>query len=157
MDGLSSYYSLKECFEKLTDLNFDDYITVINYCSNEILYQPTRFIIFDRINQDPQDAAAIGHWCVYDSSPRGQASADAKKLYYDPFGYLPPDFLETVKFNTRREQHINSNNCGYYCLKWIFLNMVDKLDTSGYKKMNDVINEYEFNNLMDLNKYYQDI
>ena len=141
MDGLSSYYSLKECFEKLTDLNFDDYITVINYCSNEVLYQPTRFIIFDRINQD------IGHWCVYDS---------IKKLYYDPFGYLPPDFLESVAFNTRREQHINSNNCGYYCLKWIFLNMVDKLDTSGYKKMNDVINEYEFNNLMDLNKYYCD-
>lgn len=149
MDGLSSYYSLKECFEKLTDLNFDDYITVVNYCTNMVLYQPTRFIIFDRINQD------IGHWCVYDSY---------KKLYYDPFGYLPPDFLETVgqegqavAFNTRREQHINSNNCGYYCLKWIFLNMVDKLDTSGYKKMNDVINEYEFNNLMDLNKYYQDI
>ena len=141
MDGLSSYYSLKECFEKLTDLNFDDYITVINYCSNEVMYQPTRFIIFDRINQD------IGHWCVYDS---------IKKLYYDPFGYLPPDFLEDVAFNTRREQHINSNNCGYYCLKWIFLNMVDKLDTSGYKKMNDVINEYEFNNLMDLNKYYCD-
>ena len=141
MDGLSSYYSLKECFEKLTDLNFDDYITVINYCSNEILYQPTRFIIFDRINQD------IGHWCVYDS---------IKKLYYDPFGYLPPDFLTEVKFNTRREQHINSNNCGYYCLKWIFLNMVDKLDTSGYKKMDDELNEYEFNNLMDLNKYYCD-
>lgn len=147
MDGLSSYYSLKECFEKLTDLNFDDYITVINYCSNEVLYQPTRFIIFDRINQDPQDAAAIGHWCVYDS---------IKKLYYDPFGYLPPDFLETVKFNTRREQHINSNNCGYYCLKWIFMNMVNKLDTSGYKKMDDELNEYEFNNLMDLNKYYSD-
>ena len=147
MDGLSSYYSLKECFEKLTDLNFDDYITVLNYCSNEVLYQPTRFIIFDRINQDPQDAAAIGHWCVYDS---------IKKLYYDPFGYLPPDFLETVKFNTRREQHMNSNNCGYYCLKWIFMNMVNKLDTSGYKKMNDELNEYEFNNLMDLNKYYSD-
>lgn len=147
MDGLSSYYSLKECFEKLTDLNFDDYITVINYCSNEVLYQPTRFIIFDRINQDPQDAAAIGHWCVYDS---------IKKLYYDPFGYLPPDFLEDVKFNTRREQHINSNNCGYYCLKWIFMNMVNKLDTSGYKKMDDELSEYEFNNLMDLNKYYQD-
>ena len=147
MDGLSSYYSLKECFEKLTDLNFDDYITVLNYCSNEVLYQPTRFIIFDRINQDPQDAAAIGHWCVYDY---------IKKLYYDPFGYLPPDFLEDVKFNTRREQHINSNNCGYYCLKWIFMNMVNKLDTSGYKKMNDELNEYEFKNLMDLNKYYQD-
>lgn len=147
MDGLSSYYSLKECFEKLTDLNFDDYITVINYCSNEVLYQPTRFIIFDRINQDPQDAAAIGHWCVYDS---------IKKLYYDPFGYLPPDFLEDVKFNTRREQHINSNNCGYYCLKWIFMNMVNKLDTSGYKKMDDELSEYEFNNLMDLNKYYLD-
>lgn len=147
MDGLSSYYSLKECFEKLTDLNFDDYITVINYCSNEVLYQPTRFIIFDRINQDPQDAAAIGHWCVYDS---------IKKLYYDPFGYLPPDFLEDVKFNTRREQHINSNNCGYYCLKWIFMNMVNKLDTSGYKKMDDELSEYEFNNLMDLNKYYND-
>ena len=140
MDGLSSYYSLKECFEKLTDLNFDDYITVLNYCSNEVLYQPTRFIIFDRINQD------IGHWCVYDS---------IKKLYYDPFGYLPPDFMDNkVLFNTRREQHINSNNCGYYCLKWIFMNMVNKLDTSGYKKMDDELNEYEFNNLMDLNKYY---
>ena len=141
MDGLSSYYSLKECFEKLTDLNFDDYITVLNYCSNEVLYQPKRFIIFDRINQ------VFGHWCVYDS---------IKHLYYDPFGYLPPDFLEDVKFNTRREQHINSNNCGYYCLKWIFMNMVNKLDTSGYKKMNDELNEYEFNNLMDLNKYYCD-
>ena len=142
MDGLSSYYSLKECFEKLTDLNFDDYITVLNYCSNEVLYQPTRFIIFDRINQD------IGHWCVYDS---------IKKLYYDPFGYLPPDFMDNkVLFNTRREQHINSNNCGYYCLKWIFMNMVNKLDTSGYKKMDDELNEYEFNNLMDLNKYYND-
>ena len=142
MDGLSSYYSLKECFEKLTDLNFDDYITVLNYCSNEVLYQPTRFIIFDRINQD------IGHWCVYDS---------IKHLYYDPFGYLPPDFMDNkVLFNTRREQHINSNNCGYYCLKWIFLNMVNKLDTSGYKKMNDELNEYEFKNLMDLNKYYCD-
>ena len=149
MDGLSSYYSLKECFEKLTDLNFDDYITVLNYCSNEVLYQPTRFIIFDRVG-DPCSSRInqdIGHWCVYDS---------IKKLYYDPFGYLPPDFLEDTKFNTRREQHINSNNCGYYCLKWIFMNMVNKLDTSGYKKMNDAINEYEFNNLMDLNKYYQD-
>ena len=132
MDGLSSYYSLKECFEKLTDLNFDDYITVINYCSNEVLYQPTRFIIFDRINQD------IGHWCVYDS---------IKHLYYDPFGYLPPDFLEDVKFNTRREQHINSNNCGYYCLKWIFMNMVNKLDTSGYKKMNEIKSYVFVNNL----------
>lgn len=149
MDGLSSYYSLKECFEKLTDLNFDDYITVINYCSNEVLYQPTRFIIFDRVG-DPCSSSInqdIGHWCVYDS---------IKKLYYDPFGYLPPDFLEDVKFNTRREQHINSDSCGYYCLKWIFMNMVNKLDTSGYKKMNDELNEYEFNNMMDLNKYYQD-
>ena len=149
MDGLSSYYSLKECFEKLTDLNFDDYITVINYCSNEVLYQPTRFIIFDRVG-DPCSSSInqdIGHWCAYDS---------IKKLYYDPFGYLPPDFLEDVKFNTRREQHINSDSCGYYCLKWIFMNMVNKLDTSGYKKMNDELNEYEFNNMMDLNKYYQD-
>ena len=139
MQGLTSYYSLKECFEKLTDLNFDDYVTVVNECDHMVLYPLTRFVIFDRINQ------TVGHWCAYDYK---------NKLYYDPFGYLPPDFLEDVKFNTRREQHINSDCCGYYCLKWIFLNMVDKLDTSGYKKMNDVINEYEFNNLMDLNKYY---
>ena len=36
------------------------------------------------------------------------------------------------------------------------MNMVNKLDTSGYKKMNDELNEYEFKNLMDLNKYYCD-
>lgn len=139
MQGLSSYYSLKECFEKLTDLNFNDYITVLNECNEDILNTLTRFVIFDRINQD------IGHWCVYDSK---------YKLYYDPFGYIPPEFLGNILFNTRREQHINSNSCGYYCMKWIFLNMNNKLDTSNYKRMDDEMNEYEYNNLIDLSKYY---
>ena len=73
MQGLTSYYSLKECFEKLTDLNFDDYVTVVNQCDEIVLYPLTRFEIFDRINQNS------GHWCVYDYK---------NKLYYDPFGFL---------------------------------------------------------------------
>lgn len=140
MQGLTSYCSLKECFEKLTDLNFDDYITVANECDEMVLYPLTRFVIFDRINQE------IGHWCVYDYK---------NKLYYDPFGYLPPEFFDDdVLFNTKREQHINSSSCGYYCIKWIFLNMNHKLDTSNYKKMDDEMNEYEYNNLINLCECY---
>ena len=140
MNGLSSHYSLKECFEKLTDLNFDDYVTVVNECDEMVLYPLTRFVIFDRINQE------IGHWCVYDYK---------NKLYYDPFGFLPPEFFDNdVLFNTKREQHINSSSCGYYCIKWIFLNMNHKLDTSGYKKIDDEMNEKEYNNLINLCECY---
>lgn len=140
MQGLTSYYTLKECFEKLTDLNFDDYITVVNQCDEMVLYPLTRFVIFDRINQE------IGHWCVYDYK---------NKLYYDPFGFLPPEFFDNdVLFNTKREQHINSSSCGYYCIKWIFLNMNHKLDTSNYKKMDDEMNQYEYNNLINLCECY---
>ena len=140
MQGLTSYYSLKECFEKLTDLNFDDYATVINQCDQMVLYPLTRFVIFDRINKE------IGHWCVYDYK---------NKLYYDPFGYLPPEFFDNdVLFNTKREQHINSSSCGYYCIKWIFLNMNHKLDTSNYKKIDDEMNEKEYNNLINLCQCY---
>lgn len=140
MQGLTSYYSLKECFEKLTDLNFDDYVTVANECDDMILYPLTRFVIFDRINKE------IGHWCVYDYK---------NKLYYDPFGFLPPEFFDNdVLFNTKREQHINSSSCGYYCIKWIFLNMNHKLDTSEYKKIDDEMNEYEYNNLINLCECY---
>lgn len=140
MQGLTSYYTLKECFEKLTDLNFDDYITVVNQCDEMVLYPLTRFVIFDRINQN------IGHWCVYDYK---------NKLYYDPFGFLPPEFFDNdVLFNTKREQHINSSSCGYYCIKWIFLNMNHKLDTSNYKKMDDEMNQYEYNNLINLCECY---
>ena len=140
MQGLTSYYTLKECFEKLTDLNFDDYVTVANECDEMILYPLTRFVIFDRINKE------IGHWCVYDYK---------NKLYYDPFGFLPPEFFDNdVLFNTKREQHINSNSCGYYCVKWIFLNMNHKLYTSNYKKIDDEMNEYEYNNLINLCECY---
>ena len=140
MQGLTSYYTLKECFEKLTDLNFDDYVTVANECDEMIMYPLTRFVIFDRINQE------IGHWCVYDYK---------NKLYYDPFGFLPPEFFDNdVLFNTKREQHINSSSCGYYCIKWIFLNMNHKLDTSGYKKIHDEMNEKEYNNLINLCQCY---
>ena len=140
MQGLSSYYSLKECFEKLTDLNFDDYVTVVNQCDEMVIYPLTRFVIFDRINQN------IGHWCVYDYK---------NKLYYDPFGFLPPEFFDNdVLFNTKREQHINSSSCGYYCIKWIFLNMNHKLDTTNYKKMDDEMNEKEYNNLINLCQCY---
>ena len=140
MQGLSSYYSLKECFEKLTGLNFDDYITIANECDEMILYPLTRFVIFDRINQN------IGHWCVYDYK---------NKLYYDPFGFLPPEFFDSsVLFNTKREQHINSSSCGYYCIKWIFLNMNHKLDTSNYKRVDDEMNEKEYNNLINLCQCY---
>ena len=140
MQGLSSYYSLKECFEKLTDLNFDDYVTVVNECDDMVLYPLTRFIIFDRINKE------IGHWCVYDYK---------NKLYYDPFGFLPPEFFDNdVLFNTKREQHINSSSCGYYCIKWIFLNMNHKLDITKYKKIDDEMNEKEYNNLINLCQCY---
>ena len=140
MQGLSSYYSLKECFEKLTDLNFDDYVTVVNQCDEMVMYPLTRFVIFDRINQE------IGHWCVYDYK---------NKLYYDPFGFLPPEFFDNdVLFNTKREQHINSSSCGYYCIKFIFLIMNNKLDTSNYKKIDDEMNENEYNNLINLCQYY---
>ena len=140
MHGLSSYYSLKECFEKLTDLNFDDYVTVANECDEMILYPLTRFVIFDRINKE------IGHWCVYDYK---------NKLYFDPFGYLPPKFFDSsVLFNTKREQHINSNSCGYYCIKWVFLNMNHKLDVTNYKKIDDEMNEKEYNNLINLCQCY---
>ena len=140
MQGLSSYYTLKECFEKLTDLNFDDYVMVVNQCDQMVLYPLTRFVIFDRINQN------IGHWCVYDYK---------NKLYYDPFGFLPPEFFDNdVLFNTKREQHINSSSCGYYCIKWIFLNMNHKLDTSNYKKIDDEMNEKEYNNLINLCECY---
>ena len=140
MQGLSSYYSLKECFEKLTDLNFNDYVTVVNQCDEMVMYPLTRFVIFDRINQN------IGHWCVYDYK---------NKLYYDPFGFLPPEFFDNdVLFNTKREQHINSSSCGYYCIKWIFLNMNHKLDTTNYKKMDDEMNENEYNNLINLCECY---
>ena len=152
MQGLTSYYTLKECFEKLTDLNFDDYVTVVNevykvnpdsrriQCDEMVLYPLTRFVIFDRINQE------IGHWCVYDYK---------NKLYYDPFGFLPPEFFDNdVLFNTKREQHINSSSCGYYCIKWIFLNMNHKLDTTNYKKIDDEMNEKEYNNLINLCKCY---
>ena len=140
MQGLTSYYSLKECFEKLTDLNFDDYVTVVNQCDEMVMYPLTRFIIFDRINQN------IGHWCVYDYK---------NKLYYDPFGFLPPEFFDNdVLFNTKREQHINSSSCGYYCIKWIFLNMNHKLDTTNYKRIDDEMNEKEYNNLINLCECY---
>ena len=140
MQGLTSYYTLKECFEKLTDLNFDDYVTVVNQCDQMVLYPLTRFVIFDRINKE------IGHWCVYDYK---------NKLYYDPFGFLPPEFFDNdVLFNTKREQHINSSSCGYYCIKWIFLNMNHKLDTSNYKKIDDEMNEKEYNNLINLCQCY---
>lgn len=151
MQGLTSYYTLKECFEKLTDLNFDDYVTVVNVCDDTIVYPLTRFIIFDRIShQDGHDSKSpnqeIGHWCVYDYK---------NKLYYDPFGFLPPEFFDNdVLFNTKREQHINSSSCGYYCIKWIFLNMNHKLDTTNYKKMDDEMNEYEYNNLINLCECY---
>ena len=140
MQGLTSYYTLKECFEKLTDLNFDDYVTVANESDEMVMYPLTRFIIFDRINQN------IGHWCVYDYK---------NKLYYDPFGFLPPEFFDNdVLFNTKREQHINSSSCGYYCIKWIFLNMNHKLDTSNYKRIDDEMNEKEYNNLINLCECY---
>lgn len=140
MQGLTSYDSLKECFERLTDLNFDDYVTIVNQCDEMVVYPLTRFVIFDRINQE------IGHWCVYDYK---------NKLYYDPFGFLPPEFFDNdVLFNTKREQHINSSSCGYYCIKWIFLNMNHKLDTSNYKRIDDEMNEKEYNNLINLCQCY---
>ena len=46
LSGTSSYNELKETFEKSTDLNFDDYVEIIN---NPPFESNKRFIIIDRL------------------------------------------------------------------------------------------------------------
>ena len=81
LTGTSSYNELKMCFEKSTDLKFDDYVEIINeppFISNK------RFIIIDRLWYQGE---SIGHWCCYDQY---------KKIYYDSFGFVPPIELKGV-------------------------------------------------------------
>ena len=60
LSGTYSYNELKETFEKSTDLDFDDYVEIIDNPSFE---SNKRFIILDRLWYQNE---RIGHWCCYD-------------------------------------------------------------------------------------------
>lgn len=142
LTGTSSYNELKMCFEKSTDLKFDDYVEIINeppFISNK------RFIIIDRLWYQGE---SIGHWCCYDQY---------KKIYYDSFGFVPPIELKGVeKMNIKREQKIDSESCGYYCIKFIYLSLLSpqSIKESQFMDMNEVINKKLLNQLLELSPYY---
>ena len=142
LTGTSSYKELKETFEKSTDLNFDKYVEVINeppFASNK------RFIIFDRLWYQNE---RIGHWCCY---------YQKTKTYYDSFGFIPPIELKGVKrMNTKREQKIDSESCGYYCIKFIYLSLFspNSLKSNQFKNMNEQTDKKLLNQLLDLSVYY---
>ena len=143
LSGTSSYNELKETFEKSTDLNFDKYVEVINeppFISNK------RFIIFDRLWYQNEQ---IGHWCCYDQK---------NKIYYDSFGFVPPIELKgVIRMNTKREQKIDSESCGYYCIKFIYLSLFspDSLKSNQFKLLNEKTNKQLLNQLLDLSPYYK--
>ena len=109
LTGTSSYNQLKETFEKSTDLDFDKYVEIINdppFESNK------RFIIIDRLWYQNEQ---IGHWCCYDQNI---------KTYYDSIGFvLLNEWKGIEKMNIKREQKIDSESCGYYCIKFIYLSL----------------------------------
>lgn len=142
LTGTSSYDELKETFEKSTDLNFDEYVEVINeppFTSNK------RFIILDRLWYQNE---RIGHWCCYDQQT---------KTYYDSFGFVPPIELKGVqRMNTKREQKIDSESCGYYCIKFIYLSLFSpkSLKSNQFINMNQQVNKKILKQLLDLSVYY---
>ena len=143
LSGTSSYNELKNTFEKSTDLDFDKYVEVINeppFKSNK------RFIIFDRLWYQNEQ---IGHWCCYDQKT---------KTYYDSFGFVPPIELKgVIRMNTKREQKIDSESCGYYCIKFIYLSLFspDSLKSNQFKLLNEKTNKQLLNQLLDLSPYYK--
>lgn len=142
LSGTSSYIELKETFEKSTDLNFDDYVEVIN---KPPFKSSKRFIIFDRLWYQNE---AVGHWCCYDQKT---------KIYFDSFGFVPPLEIEGVeKMNIKREQKIDSESCGYYCIKFIYLSLFspNSLKDKRFKDMNEKIDKKILNQLLDLSGYY---
>lgn len=142
LTGTSSYDELKETFEKSTDLNFDEYVEVINeppFTSNK------RFIILDRLWYQNE---RIGHWCCYDQQT---------KTYYDSFGFVPPIELKGVqRMNIKREQKIDSESCGYYCIKFIYLSLFspNSLKSNQFVNMNEKIDKKILKQLLDLSVYY---
>ena len=143
LTGTSSYKELKKTFELSTDLDFDKYVEVINeppFVSNK------RFIIFDRLWYQNE---MIGHWCCYDQKT---------KTYYDSFGFIPPMELKGVeRMNIKREQKIDSESCGYYCIKFIYLSLFSpsSLKQEQFLNMNEKLNKKLFNQFMDLSVYYK--
>jgi len=142
LSGTSSYDELKETFEKATDLNFDEYVEVINeppFKSNK------RFIIIDRLWYQNE---RIGHWCCFDQET---------KTYYDSFGFIPPIELKGVeRMNIKREQKIDSESCGYYCIKFIYLSLFSpkSLKPNQFVNMNQQVNKKILKQLLDLSVYY---
>ena len=142
LSGTSSYNELKETFEKATDLDFDKYVEIINeppFNSNK------RFIIIDRLWYQNE---RIGHWCCYDQQTR---------TYYDSFGFIPPIELKGVeRMNIKREQKIDSESCGYYCIKFIYLSLFspNSLKSNQFVNMNEKIDKKILKQLLDLSVYY---
>ena len=142
LSGTSSYDELKETFEKATDLNFDEYVEIIN---EPPFYSKKRFIIIDRLWYQNE---RIGHWCCYDQKT---------KTYYDSFGFIPPMELKGVqRMNTKREQKIDSESCGYYCIKFIYLSLFSpsSLKSNQFVNMNEKVNKKILKQLLDLSVYY---
>ena len=142
LSGTSSYDELKETFEKATDLNFDEYVEIINeppFNSNK------RFIIIDRLWYQNE---RIGPCCCYDQQT---------KTYYDSFGFIPPIELKGVEImNIKREQKIDSESCGYYCIKFIYLSLFSpkSLKSNQFVNMNEQVNKKILKQLLDLSVYY---
>ena len=142
LSGTSSYDELKETFEKATDLNFDEYVEIIN---EPPFYSKKRFIIIDRLWYQNE---RIGHWCCYDQKT---------KTYYDSFGFIPPIELKGVeRMNIKREQKIDSESCGYYCIKFIYLSLFSpsSLKSNQFVNMNEKVNKKILKQLLDLSVYY---
>jgi hypothetical protein len=140
--GTSSYNELKETFEKSTDLDFDEYVEIIN---NPPFESNKRFIIIDRLWYQNEN---IGHWCCYDQKT---------KIYYDSFGFVPPIELKGVeKMNIKREQKIDSESCGYYSIKFIYLSLFspNSLKSNQFINMNQQTDNKLLKQLMDLSVYY---
>ena len=142
LSGTSSYNELKETFEKSTDLDFDKYVEIIHeppFESNK------RFIITDRLWYQNEQ---IGHWCCYDQKT---------KTYYDSFGFVPPIELKGVeRMNIKREQKIDSESCGYYCIKFIYLSLFSptSLKSNQFVNMNQQTDKKLLKQLLDLCVYY---
>ena len=59
--------------------------------------------------------------------------------------------------NTKREQKIDSESCGYYCIKFIYLSLYspNSLKQDQFIDMNEKLNKKLFNQFMDLSPYYK--
>ena len=109
---------------------------------------------------------SVGHWVAiyYDVSNDGEYTLE----YYDPFGNDPDnkklidkfkklfeklniDAYVKVKINKIKQQSISSNNCGWFCIKFLLerLNGISFKDATKYKKISK--NE---DNITEIKKHY---